>query len=117
MIKKSTCFIKSIKKSVNKIFNFRHFRFHKLIPYFYLFLVNCCLMSSAYAETSNDPLASIKDTIAEGFGSGSTLTLCIYIGEVILTTVSYIKTKNLLLLLSIPILIFFTSAMFSYIGA
>lgn len=66
---------------------------------------------------ADDPLAAtLKPQVAALFGSGSTITYCIYLAEIVLGSVAYVKSKNLLLLLGVPILMLFTHAMFTYIG-
>ena len=70
-----------------------------------------------YADSGTDPLAAtVKPQVAALFGSGSTIAYCIYIAEIVLGSVAYIKTKNILLLLGVPILMLFTHTMFTYIG-
>ena len=72
---------------------------------------------ACYAASGTDPLAAtVKPQVAALFGSGSTIAYCIYIAEIVLGSVAYIKTKNILLLLGVPILMLFTHTMFTYIG-
>jgi len=69
-------------------------------------------------DSTVDPLAaSVKPQITALFGAGSTVAYCIYIAEVVLGAAGYIKTKNLMLLAGVPILVLFTSAMFKYISS
>jgi len=80
-------------------------------------LYGMLLCSHCFASTSTDPLAvSVKPQVAALFGSGSTVAYCIYIAEIVLGSVAYVRSKNLLLLLGVPILMLFTHAMFTYIG-
>lgn len=80
-------------------------------------LVGVSLASVGLADTITDPLAqSIKPEIASLFGSGSTVSYAIYVAEIILGAVAYIKSKNLLVLVGVPILVLFTHGMFSYIS-
>ncbi len=66
---------------------------------------------------ADDPLSDVLRPQVEGmFGAGSTVAYCIYIAEVILGTVVYVKSKNLLSLLGVPIIVVTTHAMFKYIG-
>ncbi len=83
------------------------------LSFFYgVFVCNLCL-----ADPATDPLASaVKPQIQALFGTGSTVAYAIYIAEIILGSVVYVKTKNLLTLLGVPILVLFTHAMFTYIG-
>jgi type IV conjugative transfer system pilin TraA len=72
------------------------------------------LSTAAFAV---DPLAaSLKPEITDLFGAGSTIAYCIYVGEIVVGSVAYIKSKNLMLLLGVPILMLFTHAMFSYVS-
>lgn len=81
-----------------------------------LILIMICAAGTAYALPPADPLVALRAQVGAVFGTGSTVTYCIYIAEVILGAVSYIKTKNLMLLLGVPILMLFTHAMFTYIA-
>jgi len=70
-------------------------------------LCNLCL-----ADT--DPLeSSLKPQIQALFGAGSTVAYGIYISEIVMGGVAYVKTKNLMLLLGVPILVLFTHTMFT----
>lgn len=71
---------------------------------------------SAFCDAS-DPLATIiKPQITALFGPGSTVSYCIYVGEIVLGAIGYAKSKNPLLLIGVPILVIFTAGMFSYIA-
>jgi len=88
----------------------------KIVSYYFI-LYGVLLCNICFANTSTDPLAtSIKPQVAALFGSGSTVAYCIYIAEIVLGSVAYVRSKNLLLLLGVPILMLFTHAMFTYIG-
>ena len=72
---------------------------------------------SAFCDPASDPLATIiKPQVAALFGPGSTVSYCIYVGEIVLGAIGYAKSKNPLLLIGVPILVIFTAGMFSYIG-
>ncbi len=80
-------------------------------------LVGVILCGVCFADPATDPLAAaIKPQVAALFGAGSTVAYCIYIAEVILGSAAYIKTKNIMLFLGVPLLILFTHSMFKYIG-
>lgn len=65
-----------------------------------------------------DPLAdSLKPQIAAMFGAGSTVSYAIYTAEMIAGAVGYIKSKNPLILVGVPILVMFTHGMFTYISS
>jgi hypothetical protein len=75
------------------------------------------LMITSFGFAADDPLAlSIKPGITALFGTGSTVSYGIYIGEIILGAVAYIKSKNPMVLVGVPILVLFTHGMFSYIS-
>ena len=72
---------------------------------------------SAFCDPAADPLAAIiKPQITALFGPGSTVSYCIYVGEIVLGAIGYAKSKNPLLLVGVPILVIFTAGMFSYIA-
>ncbi len=82
----------------------------------FLYGVFCCQI--CFADSATDPLAtSVKPQVQALFGTGSTVAYCIYIAEIILGSVVYIKSKNLLTLVGVPVLVLFTHAMFSYISS
>ena len=72
---------------------------------------------SVFCDPAADPLSSIiKPQITALFGPGSTVSYCIYVGEIVLGAIGYAKSKNPLLLVGVPILVIFTAGMFSYIA-
>lgn len=71
---------------------------------------------SGFCDTSVDPLAAtVKPELQALFGPTSTVSYCIYLAEIVVGAVAYVKTKNLLVLIGVPILVIFTGAMFGYI--
>lgn len=100
----------SMKKKLNKPLT--------KIVFYLLFLYRVFVCNLCFADPAADPLAtSVKPQIQALFGTGSTVAYAIYIAEIILGSVVYVKTKNLLTLLGVPILVLFTHAMFTYIGS
>lgn len=74
--------------------------------------------SLCFAADATDPLATVlKPQIQALFGPGSTVAYGIYVAELVLGGIAYVKSKNLLILLGVPIVVLFTNAMFSYIGS
>jgi len=61
----------------------------------------------ALAEDSEDLLAGLMPSIASTFGHSSTVMKCLYIGEVVMAVVGFIKTKNPLIFLGIVVLSLF----------
>jgi type IV conjugative transfer system pilin TraA len=81
------------------------------------FVLGLLLSPLSFAGDATDPLATlVKPEVAAIFGPNSTAAYCIYLAEIIVGSIAYIKTKNLLLLISVVILVVFTRAMFSYIS-
>ena len=73
--------------------------------------------NAAFCDPATDPLAAIiKPQITALFGPASTVSYCIYVGEIVLGAIGYAKSKNPLLLIGVPILVIFTAGMFSYIA-
>ena len=80
------------------------------------FILGIMLFNICLADT--DPLeSSLKPQIQALFGAGSTVAYGIYIAEIVMGSVAYVKTKNLMLLLGVPILMLFTHTMFTYISS
>ena len=83
---------------------------------FSVFILGLIFSCSAFCDAS-DPLATvIKPQVTALFGPGSTVSYCIYVGEIVLGAIGYAKSKNPLLLVGVPILVIFTAGMFQYIG-
>jgi type IV conjugative transfer system pilin TraA len=77
-----------------------------------------CMVLCSLCPADTDPLASsLKPEIQALFGSDSTVAYGIYIAEIVMGSVAYVKTKNLMLLLGVPILMLFTHTMFTYISS
>ncbi len=98
-----------MKKKLSKMFS----RTISYLTFAYgVFVCNLCLAGEA-----KDPLYdSVRPQVEALFGPGSTVAYCIYVAEIILGSVLYIKNKNPLTLVGVPIIVIFTSAMFKYIG-
>lgn len=80
-------------------------------------VVGCLLlgMTDAYA-VGTDLLAAQKDMISANFGDNSTLIYAAYMAEIISAIAIYIKTKNLLVLIGLVVVLIFTKAGFSLIA-
>ncbi|OGT34145.1 MAG: hypothetical protein A3C44_00580 [Gammaproteobacteria bacterium RIFCSPHIGHO2_02_FULL_39_13] len=99
-----------ILKSIKKYFL-------KCLNKYFVFMIGIFITSSAFCDPAADPLAAtVLPQIQALFGPTSTISYCIYLAEIIVGAVGYVKTKNLLILIGVPILVIFTSAMFTYIG-
>lgn len=89
---------------------------HKYLARYVMFLTGIMYACVGYCD-STDPLATaVKPEVMALFGPSSTVAYCIYLAEIVVGAAGYIKTKNLMLLVGLPILVLFTHTMFSYIG-
>lgn len=77
-------------------------------------VVGCLLIgvTDAYADAT-DLLAGQKDMISKNFGDNSTLIYAAYMAEIISAIAIYIKSKNLLVLVGLVVVLIFTKAGFS----
>lgn len=86
----------------------------KIASLFLLSIFSC----TAFCDPAADPLAAtIKPQVLALFGPGSTVSICIYVAEFVMGVVGYIKSKNPLLFLGVPLVVLFTAGMFNYIGS
>lgn len=65
---------------------------------------------------ATDLLAGGKDDVKATFGADSFVVMCIYIAELVVGVSMYIRTKNLLILLGLVVVIVFTTVGLSLIG-
>jgi type IV conjugative transfer system pilin TraA len=79
------------------------------------------LMTNIAHATSFDPskdlLAADKVDISNNFGAGSTFMYIFYLVEIIAGAAAYIKTKNMMTLIGIIVVLIFTSVAFATIGS
>ena len=64
--------------------------------------------SPLFAATTTDYLSGIKDSAAGSFGEGSTFEHLLYLGEGIAGVYGYIKTKNIMVLGGLIVVMVFT---------
>lgn len=105
---------KGIRASSNRAMGYlkEAFRRHKAK------LAMLALMAAAPTianAAGTDLLASGKDDVVSTFGSDSLVMMCVIIAEIIVSVGMYIKTKNLMVLLGLAVVIIFTTVGFSYI--
>lgn len=62
-----------------------------------------------------DLLAGGKDDVKETFGADSFVMMCIIIAEIVVGVAMYIKTKNLLVLLGLVVVIVFTTVGLTFV--
>lgn len=75
-----------------------------------------CLAADPKAGTIEAFSASLKSEVTSFFGPSGVIAYALYIAEIIMGVAAYIKTKNLMVLLGLPIIILFTNAAFSFIS-
>lgn len=62
---------------------------------------------------ADDLMAPGQQTVTDTFGENSSVALWIILGEVIFGAISYIRTKNIMLLFGVAVVIVFTTIGFS----
>ena len=82
---------------------------------YFTFMLCMFMASTAFCDSADPLAATVLPQVQALFGPTSTISYCIYLAEIIVGAVGYVKTKNLLILIGVPILVIFTSAMFTYI--
>ena len=81
----------------------------EILPLVILSLLVCCLLPAiGFAEGGTNYLSGLKADVGKTFGAGSDIEYYLYLGEGILTGIGYIKTKNIMLLGGLPVLMLFT---------
>lgn len=80
----------------------------EILPLIILSMVFCCLLpATSFAEGTNY-LAGLKSDVGKTFGAGSDIEYYLYSGEAILAGIGWVKTKNIMLLGGLPVLMLFT---------
>ncbi len=74
------------------------------------------LLGVGHMANATDLLAAGKDDVKATFGADSFVMMCIIIAELIVGVSMYIKSKNMLVLLGLVVVIVFTTVGWSYIG-
>ncbi len=72
-----------------------------------------CMGQMAHAT---DLLAGGKDDVKATFGADSFVIMCIYIAEIVIGVATYIRTKNLLILLGLVVVIVFTTVGLTFVS-
>lgn len=70
-------------------------------------LIGMLLFYTSDSHATNH-LASLKTDVVDTFGKGSDLPFYLLLGEGIIGAVTYMKTKNPMVLIGVPILMIFT---------
>jgi type IV conjugative transfer system pilin TraA len=71
------------------------------------------LLSAATPAVADDLLASGQQTVTDTFGADSSIAIWIVLAEVIVGVISYIRTKNIMLLFGVAVVVVFTTVGFS----
>lgn len=74
------------------------------------------LLGAGQMAHATDLLAGGKDDVKATFGADSFVMMCIIIAELIVGVAMYIRTKNLLILLGLVVVIVFTSVGMTFIS-
>ena len=70
-----------------------------------------CLPQTVLAgdPSTTDPLKAAATTIKSDFGPTSSFMTILYVVEVVVAVIAYVKTKNLLTLIGLPVVLIFTA--------
>ncbi len=74
------------------------------------------LLGVGQMASATDLLAGGKDDVKATFGADSFVIMCIYIAEIVIGVATYIKTKNLLILLGLVVVIVFTTVGLTFVS-
>ncbi|KLV36871.1 hypothetical protein AB894_00825 [Piscirickettsia salmonis] len=77
-------------------------------PYLIAALILYLMATSPLFAAGEDYLSGIKDATASSFGEGSTFEHLLYLGEGIAGVYAYIKTKNIMVLAGLVVVMIFT---------
>lgn len=73
------------------------------------------LLGMSEIAHATDLLKGGKDDVKATFGADSFVVMCIYIAEIIIGVATYIRTKNLLILLGLVVVIVFTTVGLTFV--
>lgn len=74
------------------------------------------LLGMGQMAHANDLLQGGKDDVKATFGADSFVMMCIYIAEIVIGVATYIRTKNLLILLGLVVVIVFTTVGLTFVS-
>lgn len=74
------------------------------------------LLGVGQLANATDLLAGGKDDVKATFGADSFVIMCIYIAEIVIGVATYIRTKNLLILLGLVVVIVFTTVGLTFVS-
>ena len=74
------------------------------------------LLAGTQMAQATDLLSGGKDDVKATFGADSFVVMCIYLAEIVVGVAGYIRTKNLLILLGLVVVIVFTTVGLSFVS-
>lgn len=74
------------------------------------------LLGMGQMAHATDLLAGGKNDVKATFGADSFVIMCIYIAEIVIGVATYIRTKNLLILLGLVVVIVFTTVGLTFVS-
>lgn len=80
----------------------------EVLPFVALGVLLYCFMTNDSFAAGVNRLSGLKDDIGATFGSGSDTEYFIYLAEGLLAAMGFMKTKNIMLLGGLPLLMVFT---------
>lgn len=92
-------------------------QFKVYLPYIALGVILFMLCSGHAFADNTDYLKDANGAVAKTFGEGSSFEKYLYLGEAVVGAFGYIKTKNIMMLVGIPILMIFTHVFFGAVSA
>lgn len=106
---------KGIRASSNKAMGYLKEAYRRHKASIALLAIMAAAPSIANAA-GTDLLASGKDDVVSTFGEDSLVMMCVIIAEIIVSIGMYIKTKNLMVLMGLAVVIIFTTVGFSFVS-
>ena len=80
----------------------------EVLPFLTLgFVLYCCMSNNCFADGVNR-LAGLKNDVGATFGAGSDTEYFLYLAEGLMAGMGFMKTKNIMLLGGLPLLMVFT---------
>lgn len=90
-------------------------QFKLYLPYIAVIMILFMVCSGhAFAD---DYLSGASESVASTFGEGSSFEKYLYLGEAVLGGFTYMKTKNIMVLAGVPVLMIFTHLFFGAVSS
>ncbi|EPZ8357495.1 type IV conjugative transfer system pilin TraA [Enterobacter hormaechei] len=107
---------KGIFASLNKAMGYLKAAFRRHKASIAMMALMAAAPSIANAAGGTDLLAGGKEDVVATFGADSLVLMCVIIAEIIVSIGMYIKTKNLMVLMGLAVVIIFTTVGFSFVS-